>query len=159
MRSLRLLPLPFVSLGERLVLTLFRPALIISMLLWLVAPIASHAQSGDLDVLNRQVEQFYRQGKYAEATKVAEQALELAEKEFGPDHPDVGTTLNNLALLYQRQGRYAAAELLSKRSLVITEKALGSDHPSVGTSLNNLALLYMSQRVKRRDQASFSQDL
>ena len=29
---------------------------------------------------------------------------------LAPDHPDVATSLNNLALLYQAQGRYGATE-------------------------------------------------
>ena len=64
------------------------------------------------------------------------------EKALGPDHPDVATSLNNLALLYDNQGRYADAEPLYKRSLAISRKALGPDHPDVATSLNNLAELY-----------------
>ena len=43
---------------------------------------------------------------------------------FGPDHPNVGTSLNNLAELYANQGQYAQAEPLYKRSLAIFEKAL-----------------------------------
>ena len=66
----------------------------------------------------------------------------MAEEIVGPDHPDVATSLNNLALLYYTQGEYAAAEPLYKRALQIDEKALGPDHPSVATSLNNLAALY-----------------
>ncbi|MEO0810268.1 MAG: tetratricopeptide repeat protein, partial [Pseudomonadota bacterium] len=42
-----------------------------------------------------------------------------------PDHPNVGTTLNNLAELYRLQGRYAEAEPLYKRTITIFEKALG----------------------------------
>jgi tetratricopeptide (TPR) repeat protein len=64
---------------------------------------------------------------------------------LGPDHPDVGTDLNNLAVLYRVQGRYPDAEPLMKRALAIDEKALGPDHPDVGTDLNNLALLYRVQ--------------
>jgi tetratricopeptide (TPR) repeat protein len=64
---------------------------------------------------------------------------------LGHEHPDVGTSLNNLALLYEVQGRYAEAESLYKRSLGIREKALGPDHPDVGASLNNLARLYRDQ--------------
>ena len=67
------------------------------------------------------------------------------EKALGPDHPDVGTSLNKLAALYRSQGRYAEAEPLYKRSLAILEKALGPDHPEVGVSLDNLATLYRSQ--------------
>jgi len=60
------------------------------------------------------------------------------------DHPDVATSLNNLAALYESLGDYARAEPLYKRSLVIYEKALGPDHPYVASSLNNLAMLYKS---------------
>ncbi len=89
---------------------------------------------------------LYRsQGRYAEAEPLYKRSLGIHEKALGPDHPDVGTSLNNLALLYESQGRYAEAEPLYKRSLGIREKALGPDHPDVGTSLNNLAGLYESQ--------------
>ena len=52
-------------------------------------------------------------------------------KALGPDHPNVATSLNNLAELYRNQGKYAEAEPLYKRSLAIREKALGPDHPDV----------------------------
>ena len=58
-------------------------------------------------------------------------SLAIREKELGPDHPSVGTSLNNLATLYQDQGNYAKAEPLLKRSLAIIEKAHGPDHPDV----------------------------
>jgi CHAT domain-containing protein len=72
-------------------------------------------------------------------------ALAIAEKAFGPDHPAVGTGLNNLAIVFRAEGRYAEAEPLYTRALAIDEKALGPDHPDVGTDLNNLALLYYAQ--------------
>ena len=68
-----------------------------------------------------------------------------AKRELGPGHPDLATTLNNLAVLYAVGGRYVEAELSYKRSLAIREAALGSEDPSVGESLNNLAMLYESQ--------------
>jgi len=64
---------------------------------------------------------------------------------LGKDHPDVASSLNNLASLYQDQGRYAEAEPLYQRSLQISEIQLGKDHPDVATSLNNLAGLYQDQ--------------
>ena len=98
---------------------------------------AARAQGGDdLAALNAQVVQLYQAGKYAEATEIAKRSLVLAEKQSGRDHPDVGQSLNNLALLYESQGRYVEAEPLFKRSLALREKALGPDHPDVGTSLN-----------------------
>ena len=101
--------------------------------------------SEDLSKFNRQVVRLYQAGKYADAILIARQALQLVEQKFGPDHPNVGTTLNNLALLYHAQGRYAEAKPLYKRTIIIVEKALGPDHPNVGAMLNNLAGLYESQ--------------
>ena len=94
------------------------------------------------------------QGRYAEAEPLYKRALAIREKALGPDHPDVGTSLNNLAVLYQAQGRYAEAEPLYKRALAIREKALGPDHPDVGTSLNNLAVLYQQPGPLRRGRAA-----
>ena len=94
------------------------------------------------DILNDEVEELYRTGQYARAVVVGKKALTVAEEIVGPDHPDVATSLNNLALLYYTQGEYAAAEPLYKRALQISEKALGLDHPNVATSLKNLAALY-----------------
>jgi tetratricopeptide (TPR) repeat protein len=57
------------------------------------------------------------------------------------DHPNVATSLNNLATLYRDQGRYAEAEPLYQRSLVISEKTLGKDHPTTKTVTSNLQRL------------------
>jgi tetratricopeptide (TPR) repeat protein len=85
---------------------------------------------------------LYQSGKFAEAIPLAQQTLVTWEKQFGPDHVNVATALNKLAVLYYARGRYADAEPLYKRSLAIREEALGPDHPDVAQSLNNLAALY-----------------
>jgi len=104
------------------------------------------AQSAaEADALNQQAFQLYQQGKYAEATELAKRALAIREAALGPDHPDVGGALSNLAMLYRGQGRSAEAEPIFRRSLAIYEKALGPDHRVVGTLLNNLAELYRAQ--------------
>ena len=71
----------------------------------------------------------HAQGAYAHAEPLFERALAIGEKALGPDHPDVATSLNNLAELYRAQGAYARAEPLYERALAIWEKALGPDHP------------------------------
>ena len=58
-----------------------------------------------------------------------QRALAIEEKALGPEHPDVATSLNNLAELYRDQGKYGEAEPLYQRALAIDEKALGPDHP------------------------------
>ena len=84
-------------------------------------------------------------GEYDLAEPLYIRSLAIREKALGPDHPDVGTSLTNLAGLYYSPGKYDRAEPLLIRSLAIREKALGPDHPNVGTSLNNLAELHQVQ--------------
>jgi len=103
------------------------------------------AHSTEWKMLSAEATSLYRQGQYDRAVEMTKKALEVAEKAGGPNHPDVATSLNNLAEMYRTQGRYAQAEPLYKRALAIYEKALGPDHPDVATSLNNLAELYRTQ--------------
>jgi tetratricopeptide (TPR) repeat protein len=124
--------------------------------------------------LNARAVNFYQQGRYAEAAELAEDALKVAERSFGPEHMNVAQSLNNLAGIYRRalrireeglgpehpavavilnnlgelyrsQGEYGRAEPLFERALVIRIKALGMNDPSVATTLNNLAELYCAQ--------------
>jgi len=83
--------------------------------------------------------------RYDEAKQLYLDALELREQILGPEHPEVATTLNNLALLYYNRGQYSQAESQFQRALEIKEKALGFEHPEVALTLNNLAVLYSSQ--------------
>ena len=111
-----------------------------------LAPSTARAQSADeLAALNRQVEQLYGQGKYAEAGALAEQVLEASERVLGPEHPDTLLSVNNLAALYQAQGRYGEAEPLYRRALAARERVLGPEHPHTLLSVNNLAVLYRLQ--------------
>ena len=109
------------------------------------APGTAEGAGVELDILNQEVTDLYRAGKYDRGVVVAQKALQVAEQTVGPDHPDVATSLHNLAGLYLAQGDYAKAEPLHKRSLAIKEKALGPDHPDVAMGLNNLAWLYKTR--------------
>jgi CHAT domain-containing protein len=81
-------------------------------------------------------------GEYAKAEPLHKEALRIRQKVFGPEHPEVAQSLNNLALLYKKMGEYAKAEPLYQESLRIRQKVLGSEHPDTAESLNNLASLY-----------------
>ena len=84
---------------------------------------------------------YYAQGRQADAEPLYKRSLATHEKALGPQHPNVATSLNNLASLYKAQGRHADAEPLYKRSLAIREKALGPEHPDIAMSLDNYAAL------------------
>ncbi|MEM9275025.1 MAG: tetratricopeptide repeat protein [Cyanobacteria bacterium P01_F01_bin.143] len=68
-------------------------------------------------------------------------ALELRKKLLGESHPDVATSLNNLAAHYYEQGRYKKAEPFLKQALNIAEIKLGEHHPKTKIARNNLQIL------------------
>ncbi len=118
----------------------------IAILLTTPVPMTVQAQgAADIDALNKQINQLYGQGKYAEATVIAQRALTLAERVLGKEHPGTLTCVNNLALLYQQQRRYGEAEPLYKRALEARERLHGKEHPNTLISVNNQASLYKAQ--------------
>jgi tetratricopeptide (TPR) repeat protein len=60
---------------------------------------------------------------------------------FGPEHLETASALNNLAALQHATNRLSEAEHLMRRALAIDEASFGEDRPNVATDLNNLALL------------------
>ena len=56
-------------------------------------------------------------------------AHDIGEKTLGPEHPDLATRLNNLAILYNTQGKYEQVEPLYQRAIAIREKVFGPEHP------------------------------
>jgi tetratricopeptide (TPR) repeat protein len=101
--------------------------------------------------LSKEVGELYRSGQYDLAVIVGTRAVEVAEKNVGPNHPDVAQSLNDLAVLYSTQGQYAQAEPLYKRALAIREQALGPNDPLVAQSLKDLAALFRA--TKRSKEA------
>ena len=85
-------------------------------------------------------------GRYRDAEPVLLEAIAVAEQAFGPDHIEVATPLNNLAVCYKYMARYLDAGPLYQRALSITEQALGPDHPNVATIYHNLGGLEHAAR-------------
>jgi tetratricopeptide (TPR) repeat protein len=88
--------------------------------------VAQIVSNTDMNALSQQIIQLRNQGRYSEAIPLAQRVVAIQQKTLGPEHPDVATSLNNLAVLYRVQGRYTEAEVLYKRSLEITEKVHAS---------------------------------
>jgi tetratricopeptide (TPR) repeat protein len=85
-------------------------------------------------------------GQFEESKKLAEKALKIREKVWGPEHPDVADSLAHLAILFYTQGKYRDSETHGKRALDIREKKLGLEHPLVAASRNNLGDVYVKLR-------------
>jgi hypothetical protein len=91
-------------------------------------------------LLNQAGFYLWERGRYTDVEPLFQRALAIRETALGPEHPNLASSLNNLAELYRNQGEYAKAEPLYERALAIWEKALGPEHPNVTTCLENYAL-------------------
>ena len=68
-------------------------------------------------------------------------ALAIDEACYGPNHPNVAISLNNMATLLYRENGCPEAEQLFRRALAIVEASYGTEHPDVANRLMNLASL------------------
>lgn len=80
-----------------------------------------------------------------------EKAIELGTRMADLPYADLGTMLNNTALIFRRSGRQDAAEPYYQQALELYENHLGPDHPDVAAVLNNLAVFYTNEQ--RFDEA------
>lgn len=92
-------------------------------------------------------------GKWDEASKTFERALEAQRRVLGPIHPDVATSLVDLSRVSALQKDYKSAIAYMTDAIGIRQKALGDKHPDYGYSLGLLAYYYhVSGRL---DEARF----
>lgn len=84
------------------------------------------------------------------AEPLYEHASTIAENALGPDHPDVGAYLNDLAVIYRAQGPLLEAEPLVKRALTIAKRAPGPARHAV--LLPQLAELLRAGWLRRRSK-------
>jgi tetratricopeptide (TPR) repeat protein len=114
--------------------------------LFLVTDITPAAtQQSDLNGSLRRFNDSYNAGNYAAALVEAQKLEAGAKARLGVAHPDYGSALYNLGLVYAAQGKYAQAEEAYKHALEIKEKVFGAEHPKVAWTLNNLAIVYVAQ--------------
>ena len=87
------------------------PTIITVLLLLWPLPVSASEAGLEWDILNQETVDLYHKGHYARAFKVARKALEIAENNVGPHHPDVPTRLNNLAVHYSKPAYVSRAAL------------------------------------------------
>ncbi len=62
-----------------------------------------------VDALAAQAVTFFEQGRFQEAIPIAERVLREREAALGPHHPEVATSLNDLAEVFVSMGQYERA--------------------------------------------------
>ena len=78
-------------------------------------------------------------GRNDQAEQYLKRSLEINERYYGPEHPVVADSLNELGYLYWVLARYTEAEALQRREIAIREKTLGTSHTTLATAFKRLA--------------------
>jgi len=117
-------------------------AIVFALAMCVVAGVSTaQAEEPDLDALEAQITELHGAGRFSEAEEIAARVLDIRRETLGPRHPDVGASLNDLALLLGAQGDHTAARLLLEESLDISREVLGPRHPDLAIGLGNLAMM------------------
>ncbi len=64
------------------------PFVLLALGLWILACPASQSDDDEFNLLNQQGQTLYKQGKYQEAIPLAEKAVEIAKRVYGPEQPN-----------------------------------------------------------------------
>lgn len=99
------------------------------------------------------------EGRYSEAARFYEKALNLRVKLFGDQNLLVIYSLNSLAGVYCCQERYEEAEALLLRESDLTKYLFGEYDQKYASSLNNLAVLYSHQKNYRKAEIVYLESL
>ena len=82
-----------------------------------------------------------------------QKALAIQQRELGPMHQDVATTLNGLGKATEGQKTYSRSEAYYKQALAIRQTALGPNKPAVADTLSDyIRLLRKQHRTKEADK-------
>ena len=77
-------------------------------------------------------------GDLAAADQLLRAAVRIQEAELGPVHPDLTSTLNNLAIIAEKTGRISDAETFYRRAAAIAAASHPPGHPMVADTRKNL---------------------
>jgi tetratricopeptide (TPR) repeat protein/DNA-binding XRE family transcriptional regulator len=97
--------------------------------------------------------------QYDEAERCYQQALRIRKKLSGDRHPEIGISLNHLALLYTRQGKYQQAQPLFEQALALYKQASLSASPVFAQTLYGLAWLSHDQGKYQQAEQLYQQAL
>jgi tetratricopeptide (TPR) repeat protein len=78
-----------------------------------------------------------KRGRIVDALEDARLSVEAKEKALGPEQPDIGISLCNVAVYLDELGDLAGAVQEGARALEIVERGFGPDHPRTALVLSN----------------------
>jgi len=107
-----------------------------------------------LNALDNVTKTLKQRGKHTEAIQYQNQQILMIQKriELEPDHPDIATSLNRLAVDLHNMGKYEEALPYYKQALEIRERLYREqNHSDLALSLSNLGLVL--DAIGKREEA------
>ena len=86
-------------------------------------------------------------GQHTDAKPLLARSLELRQKLYSPDHPEVAEGFYDFANLQREAGHFKAADSLHRRALAIRTSSLGYYHQATAESLHDLGLVLSQLRA------------
>ena len=109
-----------------------------------------------LNQMQAQVAELYKQGNYKKALEVAQETLLATLDHFGITHPATASSYVNVGLAYKQLGNFELALEQYQKALQAYADTVGTDHASYAMVLHNLGMLYQSQ-IHLDDSAGLKQ--
>ncbi|MDZ7832251.1 MAG: tetratricopeptide repeat protein [Desulfobacterales bacterium] len=100
-----------------------------------------------------------KQDEFGKAQNVFKEAVEMAEQEFGPDHPMTVKPLQGLGAVYHARKDYSKAVQTYQRILRIVQEKGGEENIFVSQVLNNLGGVYFDQKNYEKALSTFEKSL
>jgi CHAT domain-containing protein/tetratricopeptide (TPR) repeat protein len=122
--------------------------ILLALLAIFVQPTRLAAQpepSPELKGLLENTTSLYKSGAYAEAMGVAERALSLTVREFGPEHERVGIQTYSLGLIAEAAGKLVDAERYYAQSVRIRDKVYGVGSAGSAQAMEKLGSVHLRQ--------------
>jgi len=94
---------------------------------------------------------YYHQGHSNKARRIQVKCLDLSQRVFKENDPNLASAFNNMGLIYHQLALHSEAEKFYLKALKIRQDVLEKGDPDLASSLNNLAGLYSD--LNRFDEA------
>lgn len=137
-RTLQLLARAVEDQNSDEAIALLEKAVSMHRALWGTQPYPDFAASlNDLGLML-----YYDKGDYDRAEQLLLESMAMKRRLLGDKHPEIATSLSNIADVLHNKGDLAGAEKDYLQSLAMYRELLGNEHPYVARTLNNLAFVY-----------------
>jgi tetratricopeptide (TPR) repeat protein len=92
-------------------------------------------------MLHRQAAMRFEQARFAEAEKLARQAIDMQRRVYDGPHPELGNGLITLAKTLHEQQKIEEAELTYREGLAVFRRCYPNHHPDIRSTIDALATL------------------